>query len=236
MIKNYRISVDGQFYTGEKEVELNTWKVDPWSKDSFHTKSQNRNVLTFEPKENNDFKTITGRICLLGEIKKIIEFISYTELMAGDEIIIEAEPYKVPLELNIDYFLDLESELSKQKTINEEIKKQLDIATDLGQKRFESIGELTKQCNQEFKDKNALADRIIELERENKELWHDKETLINYEMGNKDLRLCVINLCEKHYLNKPQLAASILGSIKTDKKARSSAENGKKGGRPKKVV
>jgi len=33
-----------------------------------------------------------------------------------------------------------------------------------------------------------------------------------------------------------QSAASILGSIKTDKKARSSAENGKKGGRPKKVV
>jgi hypothetical protein len=31
-------------------------------------------------------------------------------------------------------------------------------------------------------------------------------------------------------------AASILGSIKTEKKARSSAENGKKGGRPKKVV
>jgi hypothetical protein len=32
------------------------------------------------------------------------------------------------------------------------------------------------------------------------------------------------------------IAASILGSIKTEKKARSSAENGKKGGRPKKVV
>jgi hypothetical protein len=31
-------------------------------------------------------------------------------------------------------------------------------------------------------------------------------------------------------------AASILGSIKTDKKAKSSAENGKKGGRPRKVV
>ena len=31
-------------------------------------------------------------------------------------------------------------------------------------------------------------------------------------------------------------AASILGSIKTEKKAKSSAENGKKGGRPKKVV
>ena len=36
--------------------------------------------------------------------------------------------------------------------------------------------------------------------------------------------------------HKIQSAASILGSIKTDKKARSSAENGKKGGRPKKAV
>lgn len=33
-----------------------------------------------------------------------------------------------------------------------------------------------------------------------------------------------------------QSAASILGSIKTDKKARSSAENGKKGGRPRKAI
>jgi len=31
-------------------------------------------------------------------------------------------------------------------------------------------------------------------------------------------------------------AASILGSIKTEKKSRSSAENGKKGGRPKKAI
>ncbi|MGB3988091.1 MAG: hypothetical protein WBK67_00110 [Minisyncoccales bacterium] len=36
--------------------------------------------------------------------------------------------------------------------------------------------------------------------------------------------------------NNIKSAASILGSIKTDKKAKSSAENGKKGGRPKKVI
>jgi hypothetical protein len=41
--------------------------------------------------------------------------------------------------------------------------------------------------------------------------------------------------CDNQNYSK-QSAASILGSIKTDKKARSSAENGKKGGRPKKVV
>jgi hypothetical protein len=36
--------------------------------------------------------------------------------------------------------------------------------------------------------------------------------------------------------NNIKSAASILGSIKTEKKARSSAENGKKGGRPKKTI
>jgi hypothetical protein len=36
--------------------------------------------------------------------------------------------------------------------------------------------------------------------------------------------------------NNIQSAASILGSIKTEKKARSSAENGKKGGRPRKIT
>jgi hypothetical protein len=48
-------------------------------------------------------------------------------------------------------------------------------------------------------------------------------------------------LVEEHKIktspdNNIKSAASILGSIKTDKKARSSAENGKKGGRPKKVI
>ena len=162
MIKNYRISVDGQFYAGEKECELNTWRVDPWSNNSFHTKNQKRNILVFEPRENNNFKIITGVVNLIGEIRKIIEFINYTGLMQGNEIIIEAEPYKVPLELNIDYYLSLESELSKQKQINQEMKKQLDIATDLGQKRFE---------------------KLTKIEKENKELCHDKENLMSAYLG-----------------------------------------------------
>jgi hypothetical protein len=161
MIKNYRISVDGQFYTGEKEATLNTWRSDPWSGKSFQTKCEQRNVLTFEPKENNNFKTIVGVKLLMGEVKRIIEFINYTGLMVGNEIIIEAEPYKVPLELNIDYFLGLESELSRQKAINKELKTQLDIATDLGQKRFERIEELIKLCNQTYADKNALAAALL---------------------------------------------------------------------------
>jgi hypothetical protein len=166
MIRNYRISVDGQFYTGESECFINTYTNAAWSNNSFQTKRVQRNVLTFELKENNNFKVITGTTNLIGEIKKIIQFISMTGLLAGNEITIEAEPYKIPLELNIDYFLGLESELSRQKEICAEMKKQLDIATDLGQKRFERIEELKKECNQEYKDKNALADRIIEIERE----------------------------------------------------------------------
>ena len=95
MIKKYRILVDGQYYTGEKEIEFNTWHVDPWSKSSFQTKRQARNILTFEPKANNNFKTVVGTINLLGEVKRIIEFCNYTELMAGNKIVIETEPYEV---------------------------------------------------------------------------------------------------------------------------------------------
>lgn len=179
MIKNYRISVDGQFYAGEKECELNTWRVDPWSNNSFHTKNQKRNILVFEPRENNNFKIITGVVNLIGEIRKIIEFINYTGLMQGNEIIIEAEPYKVPLELNIDYYLSLESELSKQKQINQEMKKQLDIATDLGQKRFE---------------------KLTKIEKENKELRHDKEILMSAYLGNENMRLIIIDLLSRNYV------------------------------------
>jgi hypothetical protein len=163
MIKNYRICVDGQFYTGEKEFSIDTFTSGAWSNNSFQTKRIDRNVLTFELKENNNFKVITGTTNLIGEIKKIIQFISMTGLLAGNEIIIEAEPYKIPLELNLDYFLGLESDLSHQKEVCAEMKKQLDIATDLGQKRFEELEKLKEQCNQEYEDKNALADRVIEL-------------------------------------------------------------------------
>jgi hypothetical protein len=147
MIKNYRICVDGQYYTGEKEVSYNAWTSSPWSGNSFQTKRVDRNILTFEPKENNNFKVITGTTNLIGEIKKIILFISMTGLLSGNEITIEAEPFKIPAELNIDYYLGLESELSRQKQICTNIKKQLDIATDLGQKRFERIKELQKKIS-----------------------------------------------------------------------------------------
>lgn len=162
MIKNYRVCVDGQFYTGEKECSINSWTNAAWSINSFQTKRIDRNVLTFEPKENNNFKVISGTINLIGEIKKIIQFISATGLLAGNEIMIEAEPYKIPLELNMDYFLGLESELSKQKALCSEMKKQLDIATDLGQKRFERIQELIEESNILFNERNFLLQKSRE--------------------------------------------------------------------------
>lgn len=177
MIRNYRISVDGQFYTGEKEVEINTWKSDPWSNNSFQTKMQHRNMLTFEPKENNNFKVITGVINLLGEIKKVIQFVESTKLLSGSMIQIEAEPYTIPLVFDLDYFLGVESELSKQKVINAEMKNQLDIVTDLGQKRFE---------------------KITQLELENKELAYDKMNLMKYALDVPSLRLVVISLLSKN--------------------------------------
>jgi hypothetical protein len=39
-----------------------------------------------------------------------------------------------------------------------------------------------------------------------------------------------------HYFGASYIAASALGSIKTEKKAAASRENGKKGGRPKKIA
>ena len=48
--------------------------------------------------------------------------------------------------------------------------------------------------------------------------------------GGQEEEIC--DTC--NYKRQKSAAASVLGSIKTEKKARSSAENGKKGGRPSK--
>jgi len=58
--------------------------------------------------------------------------------------------------------------------------------------------------------------------------------MTNEEAGEKNS--IALNATDDNLYWVKLSAASVLGSIKTDKKARSSAENGKKGGRPKKVV
>ncbi len=155
MIKKYRILVDGQYYTGEKEIEFNTWHVDPWSKSSFQTKRQTRNILTFEPKANNNFKTVVGTINLLGEVKRIIEFCNYTELMAGNKIVIETEPYYLSKTIAIDDWTtrpiedalnkriaELEAENNRLAELLHNEKSQLEIATDLGNKRWTALNKI----------------------------------------------------------------------------------------------
>ena len=128
MIKNYRIIVDGLYYTGEEEAELNTHTSDCWSNNSFQTKKQMRNVLTFAPTKFDHFKVISGFTNLISTLQKIIDFIRNTELMAGDEIVIQSEPYTV---LDSDY----------EQTIAE-LKKQLDIEIDLADKRWKALNEI----------------------------------------------------------------------------------------------
>lgn len=109
-VKNFRIIVDNQFYNGETECELNTWHSDPHSNFTFQTQKVTRNVLTFDPTRKN-FKLITGYINLIGELKKIIEFIRNTDLMAGKTIVIEAEPFFIPITINLEKILSNNDEL-----------------------------------------------------------------------------------------------------------------------------
>jgi len=146
MIKNYRIIVDGLYYTGEAEAELNTHTTDCWSNNSFQTKKQMRNVLAFAPTKFGYFKVISGFTNLISSLQKIIDFIRNTELMAGDEIVIQSEPYTV---LDSDY----------EQTINE-LKQQLDIATDLGQKRFEELLTLRREKELLIENSERLAGEL----------------------------------------------------------------------------
>jgi FtsZ-binding cell division protein ZapB len=75
---------------------------------------------------------------------------------------------------------------------------------------------LLKQENQELKGKNKSLRHILGL-------WRKTDAMIEIDRLNAELE-------------KVKSAASILGSIKTEKKAISSRANGKKGGRPRKVV
>lgn len=133
-MSNFRIIVGDKYYMGETG-EISDKFHDPWSTNSFHTSRVQRSILGFSD-DPLDAKFIQDRTTLIGEARRIIEYLLYTDIGWRD-IKIEGEPFAIPLKLNIDYFLDLESDASKMKAINTEMKKQLDISTDLGQKRFE---------------------------------------------------------------------------------------------------
>jgi len=131
MIKKYRILVDGQYYFGESEISINVHTSDAWSNNSFQTTRVNKSTLCFSSK---DFLVIEGYTNLLSHLKKVINFIRDENLMAGNKIEIESEPFAIPLELDLDKILAREDEL---EILNSQLKQQLNIATDLGQKRFE---------------------------------------------------------------------------------------------------
>lgn len=122
MLNRYRIIVDDQYYCGEGEVVRNSYRFEPWSQNSFHTFSTPKTVLKFEVVSRNNFKVIEGYTNLLSEIKRILDFIKYEGLMVGNKIVIEAEPFVIPLELNINYYLDLEVENSKLRAEIESIR------------------------------------------------------------------------------------------------------------------
>jgi len=81
---------------------------------------------------------------------------------------------------------------------------------------IEQIDKLTKERDDLIIENNELKEKIKNIQTE-----FFKDQSDGYAASN---------------MLKISQSAKVLGGIKTEKKARSSAENGKKGGRPKKVV
>lgn len=103
----FRILVDGMYYCGELVNNTYTFN-DPFSSNSFHTAPGGKTALEFS--ENHEkAKLIEGRNNLASHVKRVIDFV-----LCGDklpkEIKIESSPFVIPLTLNVDYFLDIESE------------------------------------------------------------------------------------------------------------------------------
>jgi len=69
-------------------------------------------------------------------------------------------------------------------------------------------------------------------EKRTNPIWDIVESL--KDLGYSDQQ--IIDALKEVKENKVKSAASILGSIKSEKKSNSSRENGKKGGRPRNVV
>lgn len=190
-LPKFRIVVDGMYYCGELENETYTFG-DPFSQNSFHTTPGRKSTLEFS--ENSEkAKLIEGRNNLVSHVRKILDFILCGSKLPK-EIKIEREPFDIPLNLNVDYFLGLESDLSKQKVVNQEMKKQLDIATDLGEERFKKIQEQEKEIYKLSAlraERDALAAKLKSAEHEVHEillaaLSGDCERYLSYDLqGNK---------------------------------------------------
>ena len=60
---------------------------------------------------------------------------------------------------------------------------------------------------------SPLEDDLTELEEENKELRHDKETLMAWAIGNNDLRLTVIDMVVKNISDNKSIRDEVLAAM-----------------------
>jgi len=108
----FRIVVDGMYYCGELVSNTYTFN-DPFSPNSFHTAPGGKTTLEFS-EDAEKAKFIEGRNNLASHVKRVIDFVTCAAEMPK-EIKIERTPFPIPLTLNVDYFLDIESENSRLK-------------------------------------------------------------------------------------------------------------------------
>jgi hypothetical protein len=209
-MSNFRIIVGDKYYMGETG-EISDKFHDPWSTNSFHTSRVQRSILGFSD-DPLDAKFIQDRTTLIGEARRIIEYLLYTDIGWRD-IKIEGEPFAIPLKLNIDYFLDLESDASKMKAINTEMKKQLDISTDLGQKRFEENVALlarAEKAEAEEKEWREIAERSNQLLRSAYSIAQRKGVDTNWDAFERCL--------EKELVLQHNYRADLINKISVDVK------------------
>ena len=149
----FRIVVDGMYYCGELASNTYTFN-DPFSSNSFHTAPGGKTTLEFS--ENHEkAKLIEGRNNLASHVKRVIEFVTCASDMPK-EIKIERSPFPIPLTMNIDYFLDIESENTKLKAENAKLKAEIE-------QRADHESYLSQEFANTYYEKNA---RIAELEAE----------------------------------------------------------------------
>lgn len=126
-INKYRIFVDGQAYCGEVSVEFNVGRVNsPWSSNSFQTRRVERSTCRFETDTQNQ-RIVEGWTNLKSHLGRIIDCIQ-DGLMAGHKIVIESEPFTIPLEFNVNALF---KELEKQdKELKAQDKRIADLETE----------------------------------------------------------------------------------------------------------
>lgn len=116
-LPRFRIVVDAMYYCGELENETYAFN-DPFSSNSFHTAPGRKATLEFS-EDSKRAKLIEGRNNLASYIKKVIDFVMCGNVLPK-EIKIEREPFTIPMELNVNYFLDAESENTQLKVLLKE--------------------------------------------------------------------------------------------------------------------